>query len=65
MHVGKQGKIMAYATAEVIPNTREGKPFKVVFMQGARVLTEWPVDSVADGEAQIVNALLGLGLLDI
>lgn len=35
-------------------------PFKVVFTRGGSVLSEWPVQSEAEGERQIIEALSGL-----
>jgi hypothetical protein len=46
---------MAYVTADVIPVTGGEAPFKVVFKQGETVLVEWPVDTQAEGEEQIVE----------
>jgi hypothetical protein len=46
---------MAFLTADVVANPGGELPFKVVFRQGETVLGEWPVESKADGEAQIVE----------
>jgi hypothetical protein len=52
---------MPFATADVIRNLGEGKPFKVVFRRGPTVLSEWQVNSVEQGEQQIVRVLRALG----
>jgi hypothetical protein len=46
---------MAFVTADVVPNPGGEAPFKVVFKQGETVLVEWPVESQAVGEQQIVQ----------
>lgn len=46
---------MAFVTADVVPNPGGDAPFKVVFKQGETVLVEWPVESQAVGEQQIVE----------
>jgi hypothetical protein len=46
---------MAFLTADVVANPGGELPYKVVFKQGETVLGEWPVESQADGEAQIVE----------
>jgi hypothetical protein len=51
---------MAFVTGEVVPTPGEEYPFSVVFKQGDKVLADWPVQSVAEGEAQIVEALQGM-----
>ncbi len=51
---------MAFVSGEVVPTSGQKQPFKVVFSQGNTVLSEWPVNSVQEGEAQIVKALRGL-----
>ncbi len=52
--------LMAFVTGDVVPVTGEELPFKVVFMQGTTVLTEWLVESVDDGQSQIVEMLKSL-----
>lgn len=51
---------MAFSTGEVVPAPGGQTPYKVVFKQGETVLSEWPVSSVDEGEAQIVELLRGL-----
>jgi hypothetical protein len=46
---------MAFLTADVVANPGGELPFKVVFKQGESVLAEWPVESQAEGEEQIVE----------
>lgn len=53
---------MAFATADVVQNPSGDKAFKVVFKQGCTVLSEWPVNSIKEGEQQIVRVLSGLGV---
>ena len=52
--------LMAFVTGDVVPVTGEELPFKVVFMQGTTVLSEWLVESVEDGQSQIVDVLKSL-----
>jgi len=51
---------MAYVTGEVVATPDEELPFSVVFKRGDEVIAEWLVESVAEGEAQIIEALKGL-----
>ena len=46
---------MAFLTGDVVPNPGGELPFKVVFKQGETVIVEWPVQSQAEGEQQIVE----------
>ena len=46
---------MAFVTADVVPNPGGELPFKVVFKQGETVLAEWPVESRAEGEEEILE----------
>ena len=46
---------MAFLTADVVANPGGELPYKVVFKQGETVLGEWPVESQAEGEEQIVD----------
>lgn len=48
---------MAFLTADVVENPGGELPFKVVFKQGENVLAEWPVESQAEGEEQIVELI--------
>jgi hypothetical protein len=49
---------MAFFTCEVVLNPL---PYKVVFKRLGSVLGEWPVSSIAEGEAQIDPALGSVG----
>lgn len=51
---------MAFVTGDVVAVSDEELPYKVVFMQGDAILAEWLVESVEDGQAQIVETLKGL-----
>jgi hypothetical protein len=59
LHESMEG-LMAFVTGDVVPVTGEELPFKVVFMQGTTVLSEWLVESVEDGQSQIVDVLKSL-----
>jgi hypothetical protein len=48
---------MAFFTGEVVPNPSGLLPYKVVFKRDGAVLSEWPVSSTTEGEAQIIEAL--------
>ncbi len=48
---------MAFVTADVVENPGGERPYKVVFKQGETVLGEWPVESQAEGEEQIVELI--------
>lgn len=48
---------MAFVTADVVENPGGELPFKVVFKQGETVLGEWPVETRAEGEEQIVEMI--------
>jgi hypothetical protein len=48
---------MAFVTADVVENPGGELPFKVVFKQGETVLGEWPVETKAEGEEQIVDLI--------
>jgi hypothetical protein len=52
---------MAFFTCDVVPNTSGLLPYKVVFKRDDAVLGEWPVGSIAEGEAQIADALRSVG----
>jgi hypothetical protein len=51
---------MAFVTGDVVPVSGDELPFKVVFLQGSTVLAEWLVESVEDGQSQIVDVLRSL-----
>jgi hypothetical protein len=48
---------MAFVTGDVVATPGAETAFKVVFKQGETVLVEWPVDSQAEGEEQIVECI--------
>lgn len=48
---------MAFVTADVVPNPGGEAPFKVVFKQGETVIVEWPVETQAEGEEQILELI--------
>jgi len=48
---------MAFVTGDVVPSPGEETAFKVVFKQGDKVIVEWPVDSQAEGEEEIIEVL--------
>jgi hypothetical protein len=51
---------MAFITGDVVPVEGEEHPFKVVFKHADAVVAEWLVDSVEDGQSEILEALRGL-----
>jgi hypothetical protein len=48
---------MAFVEADVVEDPGGELPFKVVFKQGETVLGEWPVETKAEGEEQIVEMI--------
>jgi hypothetical protein len=48
---------MAFLTADVVADPGGELPFKVVIKQGEKVLAEWPVESQAEGEQQLVDLI--------
>ncbi len=48
---------MAFVTGDVIPSGDAEFPFKIVFMQGDTLVSEWFVQSKEDGEAEIIENL--------
>jgi hypothetical protein len=46
---------MAFLTADVVENPGGELPFKVVIKQGETVLAEWPVESQAEGQQQLMD----------
>lgn len=48
---------MAFLTADVIADPGGELPYKVVFKQGETVLAEWPVESQAEGEQEILELI--------
>jgi hypothetical protein len=57
----RRDRAMAFFTCEVVPNPGGLLPYKVVFRRHGSVLGEWPVRSIAEGEAQIAAALRAIG----
>jgi hypothetical protein len=52
---------MAFFSCEVVSNPSGLLPYKVVFKRHGSVLGEWPVSSIAEGEAQIAAAFRSIG----
>ena len=52
---------MALFTGEVVPNPSGLLPYKIVFKRDGVVVSEWPVSSIAEGEAQVADALRSVG----
>ena len=52
---------MAFFRCEVVPNPSGLQAYKIVFKRLGAVLGEWPVSSIAEGEAQIAAALRSIG----
>ena len=48
---------MVYVTGEVVPSGDNRLPFKILFMRGDTVISEWLVKSKGAGETQIVKCL--------
>ncbi|HEX5957654.1 MAG TPA: hypothetical protein VFY92_03230 [Hyphomicrobiaceae bacterium] len=48
---------MAFLTADVVPDPGGELPYKVVFKQGETIIGEWPVETQAEGEQQIVDLI--------
>jgi hypothetical protein len=48
---------MRFFTCDVVPDPDGLLPYKAVFKRHGVVLGEWPVRSVAEGEAQFAAAL--------
>lgn len=51
---------MAFLTGEVVPIPDGSMRWKVVFKTGGSVAAEWPVESLKDGEEQIIAVLSDL-----
>jgi hypothetical protein len=58
---GSRERAMKFFTCEVVPNPGGLLPYKAVFKRHGVVLGEWPVSSVAEGEAQFAAALRSIG----
>jgi hypothetical protein len=52
---------MAFFTGEVIPNPSGLLPYKIAFKRDDVVVSEWPVSSIAEGEAPLAAALRSIG----
>ena len=50
---------MAFITADVVPVEGEEQPYKVVFKHGDAIIAEWLVESVEDGQAEMLEAVRG------
>ena len=48
---------MAFVTGDVVPSGDAEFPFKIVFMQGDTVVSEWFVESKEGGEEQVIECL--------
>jgi hypothetical protein len=48
---------MAFVTIDVVADPGGEQPFKVVFKKAETVLAEWPVESQAAGEKQVMEVL--------
>ena len=48
---------MAIVTGEVIPDPGGDRSFKVVIKHGETVIAEWSVDSIMQGEQELVEGL--------
>jgi hypothetical protein len=51
---------MAFFSCDVVPNLSGLSPHRVVFKRDGKLLGEWPVNSIAEGEAQIAAALASI-----
>jgi hypothetical protein len=52
---------MEFVTGEVTPNPSGIMPYKIVFKRLGAVLSEWPVNSVAEGKVQIAEVFRSIG----
>jgi hypothetical protein len=52
---------MTFLTGDVVPNPSGLLPYKIVFKREGVTVSEWPVSSIAEGEAQIADALRSVG----
>ena len=50
----------AFITGEVVQVEGEEHPYKVVFKHGDAIIAEWLVESVEDGQAEMLEAIRGL-----
>ena len=48
---------MAFVAIDVLPDPGGEQPFKIVFTKADTVVAEWPVDSKAAGEKQVLELL--------
>lgn len=51
---------MAFVIGEVVSNPSGSEPYKVIFRQDDKIICEWQVSSIAEGERQILERLKGL-----
>jgi len=51
---------MAFITADVVAVEGEEHSYKVVFRHGDAVVAEWLVESIEDGQAEMLEAIRGL-----
>jgi hypothetical protein len=51
---------MAFITGDVIAVEGEEHPFKVVFKHRDAIIAEWLVESMEDGQAEMLEAIKGL-----
>ena len=54
---------MAYVTGEIVPTPSDDEPFKAIISIGGKIVSEWPVSSVVEGERQIIESLRNLQLV--
>jgi hypothetical protein len=50
----------AFITGEVVRVEGEEHPYKVVFKHGDAIIAEWLVESIEDGQAEMLEAIRGL-----
>ena len=51
---------MAFITGDVLPVEGEEHPYKVVFKHGDAIIAEWLVESIEEGQAEMLEAIRGL-----
>jgi hypothetical protein len=54
------GEKLAFVIGEVMSNPNGSEPYKVIFRQDDKIVCEWQVSSIAEGERQILEKLKGL-----
>jgi hypothetical protein len=55
------GEAMEFVTGEVAPNPSGVMRYKIVFKRHGAVLSEWPVNSITEGEKQIAEVFRSIG----